>query len=65
MPFFFIPEFVRVEVGLDADTRGLVDRWLALSEGKQQAQIDALAQRLKASSDALRAALVPDPNPND
>lgn len=63
----FVPPYIKVEIGLDSETRALVNRALSLKEGKIQGQIDALSKRLKASRDKLADVVVsnPDPNPND
>lgn len=52
-----LPEKLKIEVGLDEPTRSLVDRALALSEGKFQKQIDALAAEIAALGGKAAAAL--------
>lgn len=63
----FIPELIKVEIGLNAETAALADRAISLKEGKYQKQIDDLVGQLNASTAALDSTVktTPDPNPND
>lgn len=63
----FIPEFIKVEIGLNAETAALADRAISLKEGKLQKQVDDLAEQLNASTGALGTSVKdnPDPNPKD
>ncbi len=42
-------------IKFDPETKALVERLLDLFEGKQQAELDALTERLKLSKDHLKA----------
>jgi hypothetical protein len=64
MKLIFTPERIDIVVSVDADTRALIDRALALVEGKQDKEIAELTAQLKASNAAMAAAREAYPDPD-
>lgn len=57
-----IPEFIKVEIGLDADTRALVTRYLDVKD--QGPAIRKLTERLNTSTASLASAVAAHPDPD-